>query len=391
MSLQLVHSATLQGLTQGETASPAHPVAGPEGRDDLVTRPVCLKNEIPAANHRTDQDEDAPFFVDWISIAQDHPAGGLPVVDSGCVIGCAEGGEIEWKTTKAVKHLGSFETSVNVKSDGFRVTVTGNVSRFGRAENLFGFGFWACLERVNAILAYYGLPPMTAGMKRETVSKGQIRTIWSGARVSRIDLTANYEAGSADNAHAVMQYLGSQHAGRKDGRVLGQGETVDWGAGSRRQYWKAYIKHLELKRRGCSEQRVVEHCELRGVVRFEGTLRSNALTDLGCAYLGDYESGWAMKQLTMLFDEHTEVLSRTQKATDDLDELPRAVRGTARDYLAGMDLSVSMSRASFYRHRRELLSYGIDIAVRNVLPFKPRVRVIELKRAEVPSWYQLVA
>jgi len=390
MTLSLVRS-TLTGPRRGEAAPPAHPGGGPEGRDDLVTRPVCAKNGTASANHHPDQVVNAPFFVDWISVSQEYPEGGLPIVDSGCVIGCAEGGAIEWKTTKAVKHLGSFETSVNVKCDGYRVTVSGNVSRFGRAENLFGFGFWECIARVNAILAHYELPPMTAGVKRETVSKGQIKTIWTGARVSRLDLTANYEAGSADNAHAVLQYLGSQHAGRKAGRVLGQGETVDWGAGSRRQYWKAYIKHLELKRRGCTEQRVVEHCEQRGVVRFEGTLRSNALTDLGCAFLGDYESGWAMKQLIMLFDEHTEVLTRAQKATDDLDELPRALRGTARDYLAGMDLSASMSRRTFYRHRAELLPYGIDIAVRNVLPFKPRVRVIELKRAEVPSWYQLVA
>jgi len=85
------------------------------------------------------------------------------------------------------------------------------------------------------------------------------------------------------------------------------------------------------------------------------------------------------------------VFSRAEKSTDDLDELPRHLRATARDYLAGMDTSRSLSRATFFRHRRELLAYGIDISVRNVRPFQPRVRVVELVRAQMPAWYQLAA
>jgi len=352
------------------------------GRDVLVTRPVCLTGETEVAS--------APFFVDWLSISQVHPEGGLPLVDSGCVIACDEGGQLRWKTTSAVKHEGSFETSLLVKSDGFRVTFSGNVSRFGRVDNVWGFDFFECLRRVNAVLAHYGLPPFTSGTKREQLSRGEMRYVWSGARVSRIDLTANFEAGSAEAAHVYMQWLGSQHVGRHEGRVLGQGETVAWGGG-KRQYWKAYVKHLELERHGCEDQRLIEHCAARGMVRFEGTLRSNALTDLGAAYLGDYESGWAMGELIRVFNEHANVTTRAERGTDDLDELPKHLRSTARDYLAGMDLAASMSRASFYRHRRELLALGIDIAVRNVRPFQPRVRVIELTRAQVPSWYQLAA
>ena len=370
----------------------------PEGvRDGLVTRPVCLTGETfqHSLSHRGT--EPVPFFVDWLSISQVYPEGGLPVVDSGCVLAVDESGQLKWKTTSSVKHEGSFETSVNVRCDGYRVTFSGNVSRFGRSDNLFGFDFWECLRRINAVLGYYELPAFTPGAKREEISRGEVRYVWSGARVSRIDLTANYEAGSADNAHAYLQWLGSQHVGRHEGRVLGQGETVAWGGQAKggkrgtRQYWKAYIKHLEMVRHGCQDSQVIEHCTARGVVRFEGTLRSNALTDMGAAYLGDYESGWAMGQLIRAFKEHSEVVSRAEKCTDDLDDLPKHLRGTARDYLAGMDLQTRMSRASFYRHRNALLPYGVDIAVRNVRPFQPRIRVIELRPAEVPIWYQLAA
>jgi II/X family phage/plasmid replication protein len=365
-------------------ASPAGPALG---RDDLVTRPVC-PNSWTA-------EQATPFFVDWLTIAQDWPEGGLPKVDAGAVWRADAQGEIKWKTIAAAEHVGSFDTHLLIRSDGFSVKLSGNLSRFGRADNVFGYDFFECVARANVVLAAYGLPAFTAGRRIELVSKGRIRTAWTGARVSRIDLTANWMAGSEDNAHAVMQWLGTQHNGRKAGRTLGSGETVDWGAGSKRQYWKAYIKHIDLikarKKGGLVDDRVLDWCRQNGLVRFEGTIRSNALTDIGAAYLGDYESGWAMGQLIQLFQEHSAVMHRAENATDDLSELPRALRATARDYLAGQDMSKALGRSTFYSHRRKLLAYGIDIAIRNVRPFQPRVRVVELAPAVAPSWYQLAA
>lgn len=334
----------------------------------------------------------APFFVDWLSISQVHPEGGLPLVDAGCVMGCDEGGELVWKTARAVQHAGSFETSINVRCDGHRVTLSGNLSRFGRRDNLFGFGFFECLRRANDVLAHYELPHFSAGERRPLWKRGRAHGYeWTGARVSRIDLTANFGAGNMGDAHAFMQWLGSQHAPRQEGRTLGQGETVAFGSGSHRAYWKAYLKALEMKRHEGADERVIEWCESVGLVRWEGTLRTKLLTDIGAAFLGDYERGTAMGQLIKVFEERSAVLSRASAATDDLDALPRHLRATARDYLAGMDCAAVMKRATFFRHRRELLAHGIDIAVRNIRPFTPRVRVVELARVEPPSWYQLAA
>lgn len=130
----------------------ALPAGGSSSRDVLVTRPFCAIGGTAGP-----ESAGLPLvFVDWLSINQVHPAGGLPEVDSGCVIGCGEDGEVEWLTARAVRHEGSFETSVSVRCDGHRVTFSGNASRFGRADNLFGFCFGEALRRVNAILAHYG-------------------------------------------------------------------------------------------------------------------------------------------------------------------------------------------------------------------------------------------
>lgn len=341
--------------------------------------------------------EKTSWFVDWITVSQDHAEGGLPEVDAGAVWAADEDGVIEWRTVRAVQHEGSWETSVAVRCDGHRVSVSGNVGRFGRADNVFGYGLREVLVRCNKILEHYGLPSFTAGQRCERLRRdGSVGYGWTGARISRLDMTANFAAGSMAAAHGVMQYLGEQHAGRKSGRTLGQGETVDWGGigngksgnrGSRRVYAKAYLKALELRKRGAPAE-LVEWCESVGLVRYELTLRSNSLNDVGAAWLGDYQRGWAMAQLIRLFDEHSAVLSRATRTTDDLDDLPRHLRATARDYLAGMDLRRTMTTATFYRHRSALLPYGLDISVRNVRPFKPRVEVVKLEPVAVPAWYQ---
>lgn len=356
-------------------------------RDGLVTRPVCLTGET--------FEDAAPFFVDWLTVSQEHPEGGLPVVSCGAVWATDEDGQVKWQTIRRVQHEGSFETSVAIRCDGHRVELSGNIGRFGRPENVFGFGLVECLRRANELLAAYGLPPFTAGERRIVPAprsrKDQFsRLVWTGARISRIDLTANFETGSEANASAVLAALSQQHKSKQRGATCAQGETVSWGGG-RRQYWKAYNKARELVAHGCADERVIEHCRRVGLVRFEGTVRSNALTDIGAAYLGDYVTGWAMGQLISLYNEASQILGRCEKPTDDLDELPRQLRATARDYLAGMDMRSTLSRPTFYRHRRELLRYGLDIAMTNVAPFKPRVQVIQLRPAVKPDWYQLAA
>lgn len=358
--------------------------AAPEKREVLVTPPVC-------ANFGTFVTE-APFFVDWLTITQEWPECGLPLVHAGVVWAADEQGQVQWRTTRRVQHEGSFETSIAVRCDGCRVEISGNLGRFGRPDNVFGFGLDECIRRANAILAEYGLPAFTAGGRHHRVGRdGQVSVVWTGARISRIDLTANYETGSPDNARAFLQYLGTQHKAKQRGRTVGQGTTVEWGRGSRRQYWKCYDKATEMVAHGCTDVRLIQHCQAVGLVRLEGTIRSNALTEIGAAFLGDYLTGWAMPQLIRLFEESSSLLSRAEKTTDDLDNLPRTLRGTARDYLAGMDLRSVLSRRTFYRHRQDLLPFGIDIAMTNVAPFKPRVQVIQLKPAVRPSWYQLAA
>lgn len=328
-----------------------------------------------------------PFFVDWLSLRQTHDQD-LPEINAGVVCGMDVHGEIVWRTTRPSVVEGSHETSVQIRCDGHTVVFSGNVSRFGRTDNLFGFDMAACMRRVNGILQRLGLPPFTMGRKFmrhiKTRQGASLVPAWTGCHITRIDLTANFETGSLSNARAYLEWLSTQqgNARLKVGTHV-DGETVDWGRGSRRIYTKVYLKSAELRKHNGPPE-LIEHCENVGLIRFEVTLKSTQLHAMGCNYLG----GLDMTQLEMLFEERRQVLTRAEHTHDDLEQLPNALRRTARDYLAGDDLQQRMSRATFFRHRAGLLPYGIDIAVkRNVINFKPRVRVIEVRPATAPTWY----
>lgn len=77
---------------------------------------------------------------------------------------------------------------VEVRCDGHQVEFSGNISRYGRQDNLFGFTFADSIERINELLKSLGLPPFTAGKLYKFADSGWT---WTGARVSRIDITCN--------------------------------------------------------------------------------------------------------------------------------------------------------------------------------------------------------
>lgn len=336
------------------------------------------------------RESEAPFFVDWLSIEQQF-SGDVPEISEGLVQAVSPEGELQWQSVQHSQIRGSYDTSLRIRSHGGRVQFSGNVSRFGRPDNLFGYSLGECIQRINAITAQLGLPPFTAGEKMyrnvQTRSATLLSPMWTGAKLTRIDLTANYETGSAENARAYLEWLSQQQTSArvKVGTHGGHGETVDWGRGSRRVYAKAYNKAIELLRHD-GPARLVQHCNDVGIIRFEVTVKATQLHTMGCNYLGGLDMG----QLIELFQDRAAVLTRAEHTHDDLEQLPNHFRRTARDYLAGDDVRSHLSLASWKRHRKALLPYGIDIAVaRNVVDFKPRVRVIELAPARVPSWYEL--
>ena len=73
--------------------------------------------------------------------------------------------------------------------------------------------------------------------------------------------------------------------------------------------------------------------------------------------------------------------------------LPTRLKPVYNLWISGFDMHLQYSKTTFYRHKSELLKYGIDISVTqeslksNVVPL---IQILRAVPAEIPDWaYEL--
>ncbi|MGB3544809.1 phage/plasmid replication domain-containing protein [Rubrivirga sp.] len=325
-----------------------------------------------------------------MSIAQEHPEPHEPLRD-GLLLKLNDAtGDIErssgcWKSIPA-----SHDTAVSIRSDGHRVELSGNIGRLGRPDNVFGYSVLDCVGLANRLLGSLGLPPFTPGVRVARQARGAKATpfVWTGATLSRLDLTRNHAAGSAREASDALDALKRQKISRKEPRAWEN--TVCHGSPKYIDR-KAYLKGVEirerlkaLRRSGKSQPpsrervRYLEHladwCDRNGLVRIEPKFSQRALDQKRLRYLGDLSDellGQAHAKEEML------VLDRLEGDPPGVQKLKPAEAGMYHAYMRGVPgQSSGYSRRTRYRHRAAILAAtGVDVfgpvAVEYV-PEKPR-------------------
>lgn len=335
----------------------------------------------------------SPVFIDWITVQQVHPQGGIKKVNNGHVFAVDEDGLIEWEVERDFEFEGSHDSRVKIQSDGWTVRLSGNVGRFNRRDNIFGFALDEVMGKANRILESFELPPFTKG--EPFLEYGSPFSKFTGAFFTRLDLTANFSVGCAENVAPFMQHLAAQSVSRMRTGAFPDGYTVDYGRGSKYWYAKAYAKFHQLisrqQKKRLPLQEILDFVGRVGMVRFETTLKSRFLMQNGLRYWGAID----MSKLNQIFSEKAEVIRREKAAYESLDQmfeqLPAELLGTALAWKMDKDLPRMMSRATYYRHRRRLMQeFGIDISqpCRVVeLATRVKVREITVMPMVAPDWY----
>lgn len=327
-----------------------------------------------------------PFFVDYLTIRQSHISGGLPVINGGRVVRIDSDGEIEYVLDTRQGLEGSFDSRVEIRCDGHTVEFSGNISRYGRQDNLFGYSFTETIEKINQLIQTFGLPPFTAGELYGFTENGWT---YSGARISRIDITCNYATGSMLDSEALLRNMAGHHIGRQKGSLSVNGATVEYGRGSKYVYGKLYCKTTELKRHKSKKsgqhvsEEVINYCQNVGVVREEFTLKSRFLTQNGLAYLGTITD----EKLSEVYMNRSQLQRLEQVKYENFNDLPPRLRATYVSWKYGYP--IDLKKSAFYNHRKALLAYGVDISIPNnvhTLPIK--VKTIQLSAISAPDWYQ---
>lgn len=154
---------------------------------------------------------------------------------------------------------------------------------------------------------------------------------------------------------------------------------------------KCYLKGPEMLAHGKNlTDKMTQWCHDNGIVRIEWEGKRKLLAELGMTQLGD----WTMAKIVQLFGERTAGLRKIEQTIDEqlIASLPRNLRTITCAWLAGHDVRGMVSQATFYRHRRTLESYGINIGeARNVTRLNVKPIELELHAVEVPDWYSLEA
>lgn len=364
------------------------------------------------------------FFIDQLFMQQDHHEGNLPLVGRHVIerVDLETGEKLPRSVNQKVLE-GSFSTKLTIRCDGTRVRVEGNPSRWQRVDNLFGLKtIDECVAVYNHVLSSYGLPPFTKNTRfshRQTPDNKSSSLIGNGAEITLIDWTRNHSVGKGKE-QSFIRGLSSMQIGRgRKPKLYPDGNTCNWAEGSTWQMDKLYRKAIELQRHLLKAQRkkggvesevslyitkLIEYCELFGVVREEHSLRQSLLKRHNLQFYGyvtendfyhhlqDIEN--AMKTIQISHDEH-ESIAHQLLASGSVDTLRKA--NVTMSYFSmwqhGIDLRNILSPSNFYVHKARLKVIGIDISqqfdVSRMCPTLKRSEIIEVKPLEIPSWYKM--
>ena len=313
-------------------------------------------------------------------------------------------GEILPAWNKHVHIKGSYDAGLSVQVIGREMNLSGNVVKFLTGQNVVGIDDLGLLIELayEKVLQAIDLPDCLYA--RKAIKNGNVN-------LTRVDCTFHYDVGSDDDVRTWLRAMESSVNVRYRGRgffdegmcslmfglKVKEGQKVK---GSSLSSFKFYNKLTEMKKHKptCNSQYVETLKTMAtGVVRAEAMYRSKELQTKGVKFLRDWTqetSYWLHREwiAKMEISANVEINSEQMKA------LPKKLMAVYKLWEQGNDLMELYSRSAFYRHRRQLLEYDIDIAVRREprddVQIIPVLRVVEAKPVHVAEgenlFYQML-
>lgn len=362
------------------------------------------------------------WSYDWLTMSQEHGSGVPKFGDDIMLYQDMETGEIYREVVRGGQHGGSFSTSLRIRCDGNRLEVSGNPSRYGRTDNVFGFRSMAqCVELYNEVLRGLGLPVFTSGQPR-VLSHGAVlpdgkvvrmsEADPDGARISQVHINRGYSAGSRDDLRRAVRGLSSQVWHGKPGSLHETGNSCSWGRRDTVMFGY-YDKGQEFrdhrgKRRGREWDSEALYCQ-----RLQQWLDDVALlrfeVKLGRKMLARYDlnrlAGWSDARAFELCERY-DLTKRMGVSVVNFDEVfdelrnqgetrrvAQTAQGLVHAWVSGQDVRAMFSASVFYRYAALARRCGIDVMAQpDITRASIAVRSVDLSPIQsVPVWYRSAA
>lgn len=366
---------------------------------------------------------DSMMFYDWLTIEQDFDYQ-LPILgDIAYQRIHIESGEASALSQPTFQHKGSFCDVISISIRGSSLKVSGNPSRWGRVDNLFGLkSVDACVDVYNQIVLSLGLPAFTRCtrlMPRQGKENESVSLVADGGIIREIHITSNRAVGEG-NEDAYISAISTLPYRNSVPRLHSNGKSVDWlskKGNATLIYPTVYNKANELELHTVQKiknrfgenssefkylNEVISFCKKNGIIRFEQKLKSRFLQKHGYLFWGlsDYSQ---LEKLHNQFINLDKTLSVTAMDFETISEhlistgivdTVRAANTTAMyalQWFHGHTFDLSKSQVKV--HRARLRKIGIDIAQHcNIAKFSPVIvkqkREVVVSDCIIPSWYQ---
>jgi len=325
-------------------------------------------------------------MIDWLDVSIDLLHEPLP---AGRVLSIDPTGAIDWETSKRIEVKGSYDSKVYFRSQGGDGTgratelyMSGNPSKFMQGHNVFGTEDICALVAGSLRKASQQFP-FSCDLAIQAAKRGDFR-------VKRIDITRSFQFANRKEVRAVLAYLAVNTRSRM-GRPQTRGTTVYHGMGSRRWSLMWYCKGDEVNKRGRIPGELDDtpiKAFADNLLRAELKLLSKELTQREITH-GHQLTPAKLQDIYADYFGRIHMNAQAKIPSDELVHMRRCIRDTYLLWQNGIDVIGTMSEATFYRHRADLLAYGVDIAIprqesqSNVVPL---FRQVTGSPVGVPDW-----
>ncbi|WP_299791959.1 phage/plasmid replication protein, II/X family [uncultured Shewanella sp.] len=329
-------------------------------------------------------------MIDWATV--EIPFKHKPIATDRYVKVSADG-EVQFETVCRMRVTGSYESTIGVKSLGSdgegnatHILLDGNPSKFLQGHNVFGSN-----DFLNLVLTMSHYVLGTLGLKFSSDEYWQVMR--GEYRVTRVDINESFEL---NNLLSVRSWLKAAELKSKTrhGRPTSKGGTVYWGQHSRRWALKAYCKYDEIN--SGKKHQLPESLTWTDIpkwaeskLRIELVLRGMQLVSEGITEAKDLTET-RINELYNSYLGRLEMAKNVTLTSSKVLELPRKLQSTYMLWTQGLDLKSLLPKPTFYRHRKDLLAYDIDINMScdtpNMTNVVPLLQVLEAQPVGVPDW-----
>lgn len=326
-------------------------------------------------------------MIDWVSAILPCKHDPSKLI-SGIVMSFDAQGENEWTVNKTLTVEGSYSSKIQIKSHTEnQIYISGNPTKFLQGHNLFGTNDLVGLmgKFFDELLKHEQLGLCPDPFEYANIKDGHYE-------LTRVDVNETWHLNNQKDVLSWIRAVGETAYLKHRGAGQFSGDTAYFGKNSRRWALKCYSKGLEILAKGhklppeLSIPEMIEYAQK--ALRIEGVTRQLELKRRSL----HVASNWDIDTSEELLLEYISKLEMSDVYMLDqsvLDTLPPRLRLTYQAWLNGDDLKSVFTHRTFYRVRKEMEKYGIDISTKspkeknNVIPL---IRVLEAKPVGIPDW-----